>query len=239
MRDPLAGLPEQARERAVAAEQPSWTNPMLATLTDRRFSDPGWVFEPNFDGERCLVFRKGPQVRLLSRNRKRLNDHYPELAEALAAQEADDFVVDGEVVAFQRGRSSFARLQRRMQLGDPQAARRSGVAVYLYLFDVLHVHGQELTRLGRACPAVSGPTGRDTAWTGDAAGRLPLVQGLVLPRGWPRGRHQAAGHPAAGQAAAKPGRRRAGTELRAFLDRDDTDEADAAHAPEAFGLLGG
>jgi ATP dependent DNA ligase domain len=121
---------------------------MLATLTDRRFSDPGWVFEPKFDGERCLAFRKGPQVRLLSRNRKRLNHHYPELAEALAVQDADDFVVDGEVVAFERGRSSFARLQRRMQLGDPEAARRSGVAVHLYLFDVLHVHSHDVTRLG-------------------------------------------------------------------------------------------
>jgi bifunctional non-homologous end joining protein LigD len=115
MRDPLVGLPEQARERAVAAEQPSWTDPMLATLSDRRISDPGWVFEPKLDGERCLAFRKGPQVRLLSRNRKRLNDHYPELVEALAAQEADDFVVDGEVVAFEGGRSSFARLQRRLR----------------------------------------------------------------------------------------------------------------------------
>jgi DNA ligase D-like protein (predicted ligase) len=133
----------------VAAEQPSWTDPMLATLSDRRFSDPGWVFEPKLDGERCLAFRNGRQVRLLSRNRKRLNDHYPELAEALAAQEADDFVVDGEVVAFEGGRSSsFARLQRRMQLGDPEAARRSGVAVYLYLFDVLHVLGREVTCLG-------------------------------------------------------------------------------------------
>jgi bifunctional non-homologous end joining protein LigD len=148
MRDPLAGLPEQARERAVAAEQPSWTNPMLATLAGQWFSDPGWVFEPKFDGERCLAFRKGRRVRLLSRNRKRLDDHYPELAEALAAQEADDFVVDGEVVAFEGGRSSFARLQRRMQLADPEAARRSGVAVYLYLFDVLHVHGHDVTRLG-------------------------------------------------------------------------------------------
>jgi bifunctional non-homologous end joining protein LigD len=148
MRDPLAGLPEQARERVVAAEQPSWTNPMLATLTDRRFSDPGWVFEPKFDGERCLAFRKGPQVRLLSRNRKRLDDHYPELAEALAAQEAEDFVVDGEVVAFEGRRSSFARLQRRMQLADPQAARGSGVAVCLYLFDVLQVDGHDVTRLG-------------------------------------------------------------------------------------------
>jgi bifunctional non-homologous end joining protein LigD len=58
MRDPLAGLPEQARQRAVEAEQPSWTDPMLAILTDRRFSDPGWVFEPKFDGERCLAYRR-------------------------------------------------------------------------------------------------------------------------------------------------------------------------------------
>jgi ATP-dependent DNA ligase len=58
MRDPLAGLPDEARERAVAVEQPSWTNPMLATLTERCFSDPGWVFEPKFDGERCLAFGK-------------------------------------------------------------------------------------------------------------------------------------------------------------------------------------
>jgi ATP-dependent DNA ligase len=87
-------------------------------------------------------------VRLLSRNRKQLNDHYPELAEALAAQEADDFVVDGEVVAFAGGRSSFARLQRRMQVRDPDAARRTRVAVYLYLFDVLHMNGCDVTHLG-------------------------------------------------------------------------------------------
>jgi bifunctional non-homologous end joining protein LigD len=104
--------------------------------------------EPKFDGERCLALRKGPQVRLVSRNRKQLNVHYPELVEALAAQEADDFVVDGEVVAFQGRRSSFARLQRRMQLADPQAARRTGVAVYLYLFDVVHVDGHDVTQLG-------------------------------------------------------------------------------------------
>jgi bifunctional non-homologous end joining protein LigD len=80
-------------------------------------------------------------VRLRSRNRKRLDDRYPELVAALAAQEADDFVVDGEVVAFQGGRSSFAWLQRRMQLRDSDQARRSGVAVYLSLFDVLHAAG--------------------------------------------------------------------------------------------------
>ncbi|MDP9343112.1 MAG: non-homologous end-joining DNA ligase [Actinomycetota bacterium] len=120
---------------------------MLATLTERRFSDPGWTFEPKFDGERCLAFRSGGKVRLLSRNRLALNGHYPELAEALGSQDTDDFVVDGEIVAFEEGRTSFARLQRRMQIRDPEKARQSGVAVFLYVFDVLHVNGFDLAGL--------------------------------------------------------------------------------------------
>jgi len=121
---------------------------MLATLTERRFSDPGWIFEPKFDGERCLAFRRGRRVQLLSRNRLSLNAHYPELADALQSQDSGDFVVDGEIVAFEQGRTSFARLQRRMQIRDPEQARRSGVAVFLYLFDVLHADGFDLTGLG-------------------------------------------------------------------------------------------
>jgi bifunctional non-homologous end joining protein LigD len=147
MTDPLEGLPDAARRAAVASDPPAWKSPMLATLTERRFSDGGWLFEPKFDGERCLAFRTGSEVRLLSRNRKRLDDSYPELAQALAAQEADTFVVDGEVVTFEDGRTSFAKLQRRMQVRDPEAARRTGVPVYLYLFDVLHVDGYDVTGL--------------------------------------------------------------------------------------------
>jgi len=147
MTDPLEGLPEAARGRAVAAEPPAWKSPMLATLTERRFSDSGWVFEPKFDGERCLAFRTGSEVRLLSRNRKRINDSYPELAQALATQEADTFVVDGEIVTFEDGRTSFAKLQRRMHVRDPEAALRTGVPVSFYLFDVLHVDGYDVTRM--------------------------------------------------------------------------------------------
>ncbi len=55
------------REEAVH----DWRAPMLATLTKKRFCDPRWVFEPKFDGERCLAFRNGGggRLRLLSRNR--------------------------------------------------------------------------------------------------------------------------------------------------------------------------
>ncbi len=121
---------------------------MLATLTARRFSDPGWIFEPKWDGERCLAFRHGRAVELLSRNRRPLDAHYPELVDALAAQGADDFVVDGEIVAFEGTRTSFARLQRRMQISDPERARRAGVPVFFYLFDLLYVDGYDVTGLG-------------------------------------------------------------------------------------------
>lgn len=127
--------------------QPEWVAPMLATLTEDRFSDPDWLYERKLDGERCLVFRTSEGVRLLSRNRKALNNHYPELVEALAGQANQDFVVDGEIVAFEGGRTSFSRLQGRMQVNDPDAARRTGVKVFLYVFDVLHLDGRDLTGL--------------------------------------------------------------------------------------------
>ena len=49
---------------------------MLATLTDERFADPGWIFERKLDGEGCLAFGD-EEVRLLSRNRRLLNGAYP------------------------------------------------------------------------------------------------------------------------------------------------------------------
>ena len=117
---------------------------MLATLTGERFSDPGWIYERKLDGVRCLVHRTGDRVSLYSRNRHELNNSYPELVDALTAQQGD-FVLDGEIVAFAGHATSFARLQQRMQVNDPEAARRSNVAVYLYLFDVLRQDGQDLT----------------------------------------------------------------------------------------------
>ena len=127
--------------------QPGWTQPMLATLTDERFSDPDWIFERKLDGVRCLAFRRRGRVSLMSRNRKALDNHYPELVEAISGQRTDPFIADGEIVAFDRGQTSFARLQGRMQLTDPDAARRTGIAVFLYLFDLLHVARFDVTGL--------------------------------------------------------------------------------------------
>lgn len=126
---------------------PEWRAPTLATLTDKRFSDPQWIFERKFDGERGLAFRDGDRVRLLSRNRQSLNGTYPEVVDALAAQRSSQFVVDGEIVAFQGRRTSFSRLQGRIGISDPAQARASRIKVFYYLFDLLHLDGKDTTGL--------------------------------------------------------------------------------------------
>ncbi len=112
---------------------------MKAVLWDEPFSDPDWIYERKLDGVRCLAHRNAGRVRLLSRTDRDMTANYPELVEALEAERCSDFVVDGELVAFdRRGITSFQRLQRR---------GREPVAVFLYLFDVLRLDGQDMRAL--------------------------------------------------------------------------------------------
>ena len=80
----------------------------------------------------------------MTRNRKMVSSTYPELVEALGAQQSGDFVVDGEVVAFSDGQTRFAQLQQRMQIGRPSAELLRTVPVQYYLFDVLWADGTDL-----------------------------------------------------------------------------------------------
>jgi bifunctional non-homologous end joining protein LigD len=147
MSSPLDGLPEAERRLLRRAAQPKSVEPMKATLTDHSFSDPDWIFERKLDGERCLAFRTARSVRLTSRTGKSLSGSYPELVEALDSEPCRDFVIDGEIVAFSGGVTSFSRLQGRMQISDPDRARRTGIAVYLYVFDLLHLDRHDTTAL--------------------------------------------------------------------------------------------
>ncbi len=117
---------------------------MLATLVDKPFSAEDWIFEAKLDGVRCLTFRNGKRPCVLSRNRKPQNQTYPELIDALAGQSTQSYIADGEVVAFKGEVTSFSQLQRRMQLRDPEQARRAGVEVFYYLFDLLYLNGYDL-----------------------------------------------------------------------------------------------
>jgi bifunctional non-homologous end joining protein LigD len=112
---------------------------MKAVLTDEPFDDPDWVFERKLDGIRCMAHREGGgPVRLVSRTDKDMTGQFPEPAKALEAQPLEDFVVDGEIVAFADGITSFSRLQRRA---------REQVSVFLYVFDILRHDGRDVRDL--------------------------------------------------------------------------------------------
>ena len=104
---------------------PDWLEPMAATLTEERFAPPGWVFERKFDGIRLIAFKRGPAVRLLSRNRLSQNQRYPEIAAGVAALPVEDAILDGEATGVWRE--------------EPE--------VRLQLFDILWLEGRDLTPL--------------------------------------------------------------------------------------------
>jgi bifunctional non-homologous end joining protein LigD len=135
-----------APRREVPARQPF----MLATLVDRPFSRPGWMFELKYDGVRVLARRRGAEVSLESRSGQEVAARYPEIAAALGRLAADDFVLDGEIVALdEAGRPSFQRLQPRMHLGRPEDVRRAAARqpVSAIFFDCLALEGRDLRAL--------------------------------------------------------------------------------------------
>ena len=115
----------------ITPTEPGWREPMLATLTQRPFSGESWIFERKLDGVRAICSRTDGQVRLWSRNHRVLDLTYPEIAEALAEPGGPDFIVDGEIVAFDGNQTSFAKLQQRIHVTDPRRIKAQVTSGYL------------------------------------------------------------------------------------------------------------
>jgi bifunctional non-homologous end joining protein LigD len=126
---------------------PSKVEPMLATLADRPFSDPSWLFEIKWDGVRAMARIKNGDLTLLARAGGDITKRYPELAslpEALAAREA---ILDGEIVALDaRGHSDFERLQERMHVRAPSEHLVTQIPVVYFVFDLLYCDGYDLRK---------------------------------------------------------------------------------------------
>ena len=75
---------------------PDWIEPMAATLTADRFTDPAWTFERKLDGIRMLAFKRGDTVQLWSRNRLSLTAAYPSVVQMLETLPQRTLVLDGE-----------------------------------------------------------------------------------------------------------------------------------------------
>jgi bifunctional non-homologous end joining protein LigD len=144
----LDSLDEEEKKKTEKKKMPDWVDPMLATLTKEYFSDRDWIFERKLDGERCLAFLDGRgEIRLMSRNKNEINNHYPELVQAFQKLPKKQMILDGEIVAFEDGISSFSKLQGRINLEDPEEARRTGIEVFYYLFDIVYMDGYDVSEL--------------------------------------------------------------------------------------------
>jgi len=109
----------------------------------------GMLYEPKWDGFRCIVFRDGDEVELGSRNERPLTRYFPELVEAARAELPQRCVVDGEIVVALGDRLEFETLQQRIH---PAASRVNKLAVEtpasFVAFDLLALGNEDLTPLG-------------------------------------------------------------------------------------------
>jgi bifunctional non-homologous end joining protein LigD len=113
--------------------------PMLATVAEEPFDDPGWIFEVKWDGYRAVAEIGDKAVSLYSRNGISFNKKYSPVVEALR-KFGFDAVLDGEIVVVDdQGRPDFQMLQHYQ---DPGSDR----LVY-YVFDLLYFQGHDLTGL--------------------------------------------------------------------------------------------
>jgi ATP-dependent DNA ligase len=119
--------------------------PMLAKAVHAVPEGGELVFEPKWDGFRCIVFRDGDEVVLGSRNDRPLTRYFPELPPVLRDQLPDKCVVDGEVVVAIDGRLDFEALQQRIHPAESRVNMLAEKTPASFVaFDLLAVGDEDL-----------------------------------------------------------------------------------------------
>jgi ATP-dependent DNA ligase len=124
-------------------------SPMLAKSVKRIPSpdsvEGGVLYEPKWDGFRCIVFRDGDEVELGSRNERPLTRYFPEVVEAVKRSTPTRCVLDGEIIVAMDGRLEFERLLERIH---PAESRVRKLAVEtpasFVVFDLLAIDDESL-----------------------------------------------------------------------------------------------
>ena len=127
-----------------ALRLPADLSPMEARLVDHLPADPGWQFEPKWDGFRCLALRAGNAVELRAKSGKPLARYFPEVVTLLRGLEPTRFALDGEL-AIPVGESlSFDALQMRLHPAESRIRKLAKeTPAILILFDLLVTAGGE------------------------------------------------------------------------------------------------
>lgn len=119
--------------------------PMLAKAATALPDEPGLLFEPKWDGFRCIVFRDGDEVELGSRNERPLTRYFPELVAALRAQLPPRVVLDGEIVIATPEGLDFDALQQRIHPAESRISRLAAETPASFVaFDVLALGDESL-----------------------------------------------------------------------------------------------
>jgi ATP-dependent DNA ligase len=119
--------------------------PMLAKLT-REFPVGDLLYEPKWDGFRCLVFRDADELLLQSRNGRPLDRYFPELQRPLRELLPGRCVVDGELVVPRGGVLDFDALSERIHPADSRVVHLAATTpARLVVFDVLALGDDDLT----------------------------------------------------------------------------------------------
>jgi ATP-dependent DNA ligase len=116
--------------------------PMEARLVDELPVEPGWQFEPKWDGFRCIAYRDGDEVDLRAKSGKPLARYFPEIVQAVRGLPGDHFILDGELAIPIGDTLSFDALQMRLHPAESRVRKlsRETPAIYI-LFDMLRDPG--------------------------------------------------------------------------------------------------
>ena len=118
---------------------PKSFSPMLATLVDKPFDEPGWLYEIKWDGYRAVAMINKGKVDLISRNNKSFNEKFYPITASLKKWKING-IIDGEVcVLNDKGVAHFGSLQNWRSEAD-------GHLIY-YVFDILYLNGHDLKDL--------------------------------------------------------------------------------------------
>ena len=96
---------------------------MEALLVEELPTGPEWQYEPKWDGFRCVVFRDGDTIDLMSKAGKPLARYFPDLVETIRSIKARQFVLDGEIVIPHGESLSFDELLLRIHPAESRVRK--------------------------------------------------------------------------------------------------------------------
>jgi ATP-dependent DNA ligase len=141
---PAKGVAEEAPMR-LAIQPP--IEPMLAKLARAIPDGDGWLFEPKWDGFRCIVFRDGDRLELVSRKLRPLGRYFPELLDPLGQALPERCIVDGEIVVADAGDQGldFDALLQRIHPAESRVNRLAAETPAAFVaFDLLAIDDRSL-----------------------------------------------------------------------------------------------